>query len=287
MFNSKFIRFFLFAIVFLIVSFLLVLIDAKFIEPEKIVITKHSYNLTGSADSDPVRVVLVSDIHIGSETIGDLEKKVSLINQQNPDLILIAGDFVNSNPDEVAKLRPLRELRAKYGTYAVLGNHDYALWTSGLIGGENSNLALAQSVSDELESDGINVLRNEFEQINIRTKPFELYGSDDLWSGRNKYLESNLNLPKIILVHERIAINETVIPTKSLILSGHTHCGEVRIPFVTQYILANVMRGFGDVVGGWNRRNNHVDDYVTCGLTRGTTGFRLFTNPEITVIDIN
>lgn len=259
-------------------------IDAKFIEPEKIVITKNTHNLTTSA-SEPIHLVLISDVHAVSEKSGDLDEKVALINQQNPDIILIAGDFINSDISEVSKLRPLRNLRAKYGVYAVLGNHDYNVW-SPEIRHTSPDQTLAQSVSDELESDGVNVLRNEFEEININGKKFELYGSDDQWSGRSSYIESNLSLPKIILVHERIAINESKISQKTLILSGHTHCGEVRIPLVTEYIMSKILSGFGDVVGGWSKRNDHVDDYVTCGLTRGTSGFRLFTNPEISVIDI-
>jgi predicted MPP superfamily phosphohydrolase len=204
-------------------------IDAKFIEPEKIVITKNTHNLTTSA-SEPIHLVLISDVHAVSEKPGDLDEKVALINQQNPDIILIAGDFINSDISEVSKLRPLRNLRAKYGVYAVLGNHDYNVW-SPEIRHTSPDQTLAQSVSDELESDGVNVLRNEFEEININGKKFELYGSDDQWSGRSSYIESNLSLPKIILVHERIAINESKISQKTLILSGHTHCGNAEFFF--------------------------------------------------------
>ncbi len=258
-----------------------VFVDAKYIEPDRIIIAKNSYNLTGRF-SNPIKIILISDIHIGSEKEGDLQKKIQMINDQNPDVVLIAGDFVNSQIDEVEELRPLSALKAKYGKYAVLGNHDYGLWYSDP---EKANDILAQTVSNELNKDGITVLKNEFEEIRIDGKRFELYGLDEQWSGRSKYNESGLGIPKIILAHEQLAVDEKQIAQKTLILSGHTHCGEIRIPIITDYLIKRYS-GFGNTVGGWNKRNEHIDEYVTCGLTRGTTGFRFLTNPEITIIDI-
>lgn len=260
-------------------------IDAAFVEPNRLVITQNTYNLFNS--TDPIKVILISDIHIGSQNKGHLENVVKVINEQNADLVLIAGDSINYDEKELEKLEPLKELKTK--SYAVLGNHDYGEWGCPIF---SDSLELSNKVESRLENLGIEVLRNEHQIVTIKNKKFALVGLDDAWVCRNDYAKATENIenvPQIIMMHNQLAVNFNEVKENSLVLAGHTHCGEVRIPFITDFLFFSILKKsrFGDLVGGHYALTRGINLYVTCGVTKSTTGLRFFTNPEISVITIN
>ncbi|MCI0503215.1 metallophosphoesterase [Candidatus Micrarchaeota archaeon] len=264
---------------FLLFYFLLV-VYALVYEPNNLIVTHESFDFLGGTNDtpNPVRIAFISDIHIGLQRNGWLDAVVDRVNGQEPDIVLIGGDVIESDASELERLAPLARLNATYGTFAVVGNHDYGLWGCG------ATNTTADKVVAKLESLGIDVLRNEHRIIGGNSG-FALIGVDDEWSCYDDYRAAAAGvpdaMPKVILAHNQDSVAQDAASGPGLILAGHTHCGLVRVPFITQAVLGP---GFGSVLGGRARLDDDTEAYVTCGITGG--GIRFLTSPEISVIDI-
>jgi len=263
---------------FLLFYFLLV-VYALVYEPNNLIVTRNSFDLVdGSGGPVPVRVVFISDIHAGLQRDGYLDAVVDKVNEQEPDIVLIGGDVIESGASELDLLAPLSRLNASYGKFAVLGNHDYGWWGCG------TTNATADEVEGKLENLGIDVLRNEHRIIG-GSGGFALIGVDDDWSCYDDYNAAAAgvpdSMPKIILAHNTNSVNAAAVKGPGLVLAGHTHCGLVRVPVLTESALG---WGFGSVLGGRRELDADTEAYVTCGVTGG--GIRVLTSPEISVIDL-
>ncbi|MDR2791254.1 MAG: metallophosphoesterase, partial [Tannerellaceae bacterium] len=166
-----------------------------------------------------LKIVAVSDMHLGY-TIGreELEQWVTLINAEDPDLILIAGDITDNN------VRPLidggmaeafHRLRSRYGVYAVPGNHEY--------------IAGIAPAADFLRSADVTLLRDTAILIDSR---FYLVGRDDYSNPRRKSLADltaslDVDKPLLLLDHQPHHLEEAAFCGIALQFSGHTHDGQV------------------------------------------------------------
>ncbi len=262
------------------------LIDSLFIEPNSLETREVKLTNLSSKDSSdgnqpgPIRIVFISDIHIGTDRSGRLAEIVSKINSLRPDLVLIGGDVIEGSASELPLLRPLANLTPKYGTYAVLGNHDYGLW------GCPAHEGISNQVEASLNSLNITVLRNQNRILTINHRTFALVGLDDSWSCMNNYTKASLGTEgkkKIILTHNSLSLDPTQVDvdSDSLVLAGHTHCGQVRIPFVTEFILRP---GFGNYLGGYYALTNNTDLFVSCGLSTWPP-MRFLAPPEIVIVE--
>lgn len=190
------------------------------------VVTVKEYSLTLEKPLTPLRIAMLSDLHLGS--VGSeayLENWVEKINEEKPDIVLVAGDLIDSDfdkiedPDRAAKL--LASIKSKYGVYASLGNHD-----------------AGKTFSDMLaffDSANITVLRDEHTVIDSR---FVIAGRRDaspiggtLYGDKRKDTASFLDeidsaLPVIVMDHNPQKVDE-YDGRADLILSGHTHKGQV------------------------------------------------------------
>lgn len=269
-------RILLAAILFAILSLALLTVYAFRVEPYNLQVTRTSFDFFESGGT-PVKVVLISDVHGAYSDERYFERATWQINSLEPDLILISGD-ITGMPGEWEGLESLGNLQSGYGTYAVLGNHDYNDWDCT----NPENYEFAGNVTSRLEAAGVNVLRNEHVMLSLRNRTFSIVGVDDHWACMSNYSRASAGLPstipKLVLVHDSLAVaNDSII--NGLVLSGHTHCGQVNLPFITEYMIEE--RGFGTLPGGKGKINGS-DLYISCGLTPG--GVRLFTRPEISVI---
>ncbi|MEK6981986.1 MAG: metallophosphoesterase [Candidatus Micrarchaeota archaeon] len=269
----------MFVVLLIILSIicLIVFVDSVFIEPYNLKITENTFNLFNQT-GEPIKVVLISDIHIASQEKGYLTEVVNKINELEPDLILIAGDSIDYFESELQELEPLKKLNAPLGKFAALGNHDYGIW-----GCNNPIPKIDKQTEKRLNDLGISVLRNELEIIESNNKRFAVFGIDDAWLCKNNYSNALRNLDastvKIVFTHNQVSFSTNDTDSKTLVLAGHTHCGQIQIPFLTDFLLEQ--SGFGKISGG-RAKYGDGEIYVTCGVTTGKV--RFLTNPEISVI---
>lgn len=177
------------------------------------------------ADSAPVTVALISDIHVAGPDMPPerVERIVAQINALRPDAVLIAGDLVSEKrsashvyrPDQI--IAPLAGLKAPLGVFLVPGNHDH--WYGW------------PALKRELAKTPITVLENAATQAG----PLLIGGLDDDYTGRDDIPETlaamdRLEGGRIILSHSPDPLPD--LPKDSIILAGHTHCGQIRLPLV-------------------------------------------------------
>ena len=255
----------------IMIFFMILATDAFLIEPN--IIDVNTINISDTGNN--MTIVFVADFQRNNSDPSFVKRAVSLINEQNPDLILLGGDYIHWDVDEFPAIEPLKKLDAKYGTFGVLGNHDYDVYGLNRYGADTE---LAQQVTDFLESEGtIDIIQNDSVQIQNMSIAF----LDSYWAGLRD--DTLLDEPKqefrIILTHNqnKLEINSD---KGDLYLFGHTHCGQVRLPVVGS--VPKIM-GFE---GEYDYRHNVVNDadvYTTCGLTPAP---RFLNPPEITIIKL-
>ena len=241
---------------------------ARFINPRVVKlnlnIPKNGHNL------DSLSIVAASDVHLGDMIRKDrLVKYVELINNQKPDVIVIAGDLFDRNlhtVEEQGMDSVLQKLKAKYGVYAVVGNHEYF-----------GNVARA---ANYMVKSGIQVLRDS--AVTVDNK-FVLIGRDDYTNKHRKSLkaiisDSNKDLPMILLDHQPVNLAEAVENKMDVQISGHTHNGQI-YPF--SLIVAKMYQlAYGYLKIG----NTHF--YVSSGLGLWGAPIRLGTQSEIVHINL-
>jgi predicted MPP superfamily phosphohydrolase len=182
-----------------------------------------------------MRIIQISDLHLGSwASIDPIEEAAGIISDLEPDLVLFTGDIVNYSTDEAFRFREtLKSIKAKYGVYAILGNHDYGdyvNWPSEEAKGEN-----LQKLYDFFGEIGWKLLRNENAVIEIDGEKLAIIGVEN-WSANHRFPKLG-NLPKamagisdipvkILMSHDPTHWETEVslkYPDIDLTLSGHTH----------------------------------------------------------------
>ena len=229
----------------------------------------------------PQRIVFIADLHVGSHA-GDIDRFAGIMMEAAgfaPDLILFGGDYVNMStfgggripPHVIASL--MGRAVAPLGRFAVLGNHDYIYG--------------ARDVASALRDAGITLLDHDRRSVEFRGETIDILGLPDTYVGEPDGQPLNARLrparPSIVLAHDP-AWFAHMPEGPYLMLAGHTHGGQIRLPGIG--ILTNASRAprhwsHGLII----ERNRHL--YVTAGL--GTSGLplRIGVPPEYAVLDLN
>ncbi len=192
---------------------------------------------------DGFKIVQISDFHIGSFLTHQEKVKevVDLINLQNPDVILFTGDFVNNVSEEVDKFIPiLSQLKARFGVYSILGNHDYGEYVQWQY--KTQKEANLKRLIELQKRIGFNVLLNTNDKIIIGDDSISLIGVENWglppfpqYGDLNKALENvDRDSFKILMSHDPTHWDAQVVGKTNidLTLSGHTHGAQfgVEIP---------------------------------------------------------
>lgn len=228
-----------------------------------------------------LRIAILTDLHIGSPFNG-IDKLRTIVNRTNdakPDIICILGDLVIQGviggrfvaPEEIAA--GLKHLRAPGGVLAVLGNHD--AWLD------------HDRVQRALEQNGVRVLEEKAAKLDTPAGPVWIAGISDLWTSRHDVAAALSSVtddtaPVILLSH-----NPDVFPTVpdrvALTLAGHTHGGQVRLPFVGRPIVPSRFGqrfAAGHIVEG----GRHM--FVATGLGTSILPVRFRVPPAITILSV-
>jgi predicted MPP superfamily phosphohydrolase len=233
-----------------------------------------------------LKIALISDMHMiwPWMTAAHMGKIIARINEQHPDIVLLLGDYVGTHPfgvqiNATAGLAPLKNISAQCGVFAVLGNHDTI---STRING------YPKGWPDALVKTGIPVLQNDAHFLNCNGRKFWIAGLEELWwqnASISKTLKRiNNNNPIILMMHQPDSF-PNVPRSVALSVAGHTHGGQVRIPFYGPVESVIPSRyGLRYVYG--HIREDQKDLVVTSGL--GMTGIpiRFLVPPEITIVHL-
>lgn len=228
-----------------------------------------------SAELEGYRIVQITDVHADRWMTRDRIAQIAeQMNQQHPDLMVLTGDYVTNSPEiYVEALDGLGGLKAPDGVLAVLGNHDQ--WSN------------PQMIKAALEKNGIQVLKNEVVTIDHKGGTLQIAGVGDVWSGEHDLNKVLQQLPgssaAIMLAHEPDFADETAETERfDLQLSGHSHGGQVKIPF-----LKRVTPELGHKYPIGQYQVGDLIQYTSRGVGVSGLHVRFNCRPEITVITLH
>ncbi|MCR5184450.1 MAG: metallophosphoesterase [Opitutales bacterium] len=244
-----------------------------------------SYELTSEKIGGNAKIAFIADAHLGTTFDADgFKKELEKIQRERPDLLAIVGDFVDDDsPREmmVEAVKALGEIKTTWGVYFVFGNHDKAYYGAARRGFS------AKDLVDEMEKSGIVVLRDESRTLG---NAIELIGRRDFSVERESNgkrlsmteLTRNVDPARyqIVLDHQPADYENQAAANVDLVLSGHTHGGQL-FPFnkIGKWIGAN------DRVYGHERRGN-TDFIVTSGISDWAIKFKTGTVSEFVIVKI-
>ena len=226
--------------------------------------------------SPPLRIVLLADIHVGPPDMSStrLGRIVGQVNALNPDLVLIAGDFISDKHwrrlgDFAEAIAPLKRLHPPLGVYAVQGNHDH--WRG-------------KEVPIALQKAKVHLLTNEAALVG----PLSLGGVDDAFTGYDRVprtVAAMRRLPgsRVLLTHSPDVTPSTPNDV-TLILAGHTHCGQISFPLTGALYYESK---YGERFGCGVRSGGGAKRVITsAGLGTSMVALRLGAVPELWLITL-
>ena len=224
---------------------------------------------------DGYRLVHLSDLHVGALTPPWWARRwIERANQEAGDAVVVTGDLVTSGVafhEEIAKL--IGDLRGKDGVFCSMGNHDYF--------GEGEPLITL------MRQRGATVLRNEGVVVERDGAPLFIAAIDDTWTKRadlDRALEARPeNVPTVMLAHDPDRFPQIAKRGVEVVLSGHTHGGQIAMPFLARWINASKLAHHFHI-GVYHDGDSTL--YVHPGL--GTTGppIRLGAAPAVVVLTL-
>ena len=225
---------------------------------------------------DGFKIMHLSDLHgqYFGKNQSDLLKK---INTFKPDLIAITGDLFDSSYDDEASFSLIEQL-SDYPVYFVTGNHE--AWESNF-----------EQLEARLVQMGVRLLHNENETLEINGQSIELIGIDDPDFGssvdnnlRVALQESESNKFKILLSHRPEAFETYVESNVDLVLSGHAHGGQFRLPFIGGLVAPN--QGLFPEFSEGTHTKNQTTMIISRGLGNSIIPQRLFNRPHLIEITL-
>ncbi len=256
----------------LFLSMIITVLYAFFIEPNMLTV-KH----VEIEEGPKMKVVLFSDTHFGEfYSTDNVTKIVEKINEQEADLVIFVGDLFDNYKRDIEKIdldlvtKQLSEIKGE--KIAVRGNHD--------IGGGFEFL-----FNDFMENCGFDVMINEsrfLEEFGVN-----LVGFDDLMLGKKNldiYVQNN-EYYNLFIMHEPDGAKMLSGNANGLVVGGHSHGGQVNIPFLSQYFMPPGAQDY--IIGMYDKEDTKLtnDVFVTTGIGTTFIPVRLFCPPEIVVVN--
>ena len=225
-----------------------------------------------------IKIAHITDVHYG-QTIHkkELEKVVKAVNEYQPDIIVITGDLLDrdiiyDSKDITDISKTLSKLEASLGKYIIMGNHDNV-----------------QDVYEEIvQKSGLTYLNEDYQILyNYGNEPILIAGistgeysnktpQEKVADATKKIKEENINY-SILIMHEPDYIDDIDYKSFDLVLAGHSHAGQVRLPLIGAIILPPHAQKYYD-------EHYKIDDtnlYISSGIGTSTIKFRWFNRPSI------
>ena len=267
----------------IIILFIIILIIGSGLLYSRFIATKglkvKEYKVVNSKITDSyhgLKIIHLTDIHYGS-TVNEKELNniVDKVNEIKPDIVVITGDLIDErlSYDKDIIINCLSRIEAKLGKFAVSGNHDiplddynYIIKESGFTSLDNKYELIYSKSNEPIIISGIGY---SDEDIGIKTEQFDKYISE-LKTDDIKPIYS------ILLVHEPDTVDNLDLNKYDLILAGHSHAGQVRLPIIGKLYTPQGAKKYYDEY----YKINNTDLYISSGLGTSLYKFRLFNKPS-------
>ncbi len=240
-----------------------------------------TYEVTTEKLTQPVRLALVTDLH--SCRYGDGQKTLlAALDEAQPDVLLLSGDIVDDELPEEPAWTFLSAAASRYPTYYVTGNHEF--W-SGRVDG----------IKEQMAQLGINVMDGVTTTKILDGQPLSISGVDDpevgesLWQRQLAFCAGAIDdgTFSLLLSHRPERINAYTGLGFDLVLAGHAHGGQWRLPGLINGVLAPNQGLFPAYAGGCYSLDDATHLIVSRGLARESTRIpRLFNRPELVIVDV-
>lgn len=255
-----------------------------FIEPNFLDIEKVKIKLNnGESGLSGKRFAHISDLHFNKHTKEKwVEKIFKKIEKLKPDMVFLTGDIVSDTFGVKSSIILVEKLTKLFPVYIVFGN-----WDKWVLRGK------LEEYKKDLENAGADVLINEERQVNVGGYNLNIIGVDDPFSTKKTTInldeiagriENKQNSCEILLAHSPDIAIDAAKHEIDLVLVGHTHGGQVYIPFITNFMIP-VRREAKHFVAGYYKIKN-TSLYVNRGIGLSTFPFRFLITPEIALLKI-
>ena len=259
-----------------------------FAEPRWFEVTRREFAIKGlPAELDRLRIVQLSDLHYGAwMSLGWVRRVIEASNSLAPDLVLLTGDYVYHGPAYVRPVaRELTRLRANVGVVGVLGNHD---WTDG--GGVYIKRVFAEE-GIRLIDNGRVFITPSRRMVDEAREGLCVAGVGDLWEDKCLYSRAlgcvSGGMPRILLSHNPDVAEEGEFIRSGyrvdLMLSGHTHGGQVRLPLVGSPVTNSA---YGQKYAKGLVAGPVCPVFVSRGLGMTVMPIRIGVRPEVALIEL-
>ncbi len=259
------------------------------VEPNTIEVIEQTVDIEDYS-GEPFDIVLMSDLHVGrlnnDVRLKKATEKIRSLN--NIEAVLILGDMVNISSDNFDDLNPLREISEEINVYAVYGNHDYTNNKK-----SKDTKTLVPGLNAKLEALGVQILDNESERIVLSDGGDVIVGGiSDIWANDYDFDFTKDLSPKetfLMLIHNPDGVmtisNEMENPeVVDLVVSGHTHGGEIRLPFIgaVTFLPIELPRDYDQGLFEYEG----IPLFITSGIGSIGARLRIMNPPEIVVLTI-
>lgn len=271
------------------VSALAVLLWGRCYEPSAYQLSRHRLQVRKALDRD-LKILHLTDTHFRKER-KSLTEFFDMLSRDVYDLIFLTGDIIDHLESLPYAAGCLKKLKSRFGFYCVLGNHDYVHYR--LIDlleyymtrkRRMEGFGRARKIEKMLADAGVRVLRNETLELNCGGQKVMIHALDDPVTGQHRPEELDLsdaqNALEILLTHSVDAVRDMDMSKIDVTFSGHSHGGQVRIPFLGPVVTHTSLGK--EYASGIVRHT----EQTTCIIGRGLGSnrfvpFRLFCLPEV------
>jgi predicted MPP superfamily phosphohydrolase len=252
-------------------------------EPEWIEFNNKQVVLPGLQPGASIRLLHIADLHASLFVpMFYIERAIEMCVAARPDLICVTGDFVTTRGDfdNTRYIRALQRLAKSAPCFAVLGNHDGGHWARSARGYDDTS-----PVRQILKDAGIRLLHNQSELLDIRGAKMRLAGVGDLWAREldcdRAFCDADRKTPVVLMAHNPDSKEDLAGYPWELMLSGHTHGGQVVLPWWGPRFAPVRDKRYVAGLKPWGLRQIHV--------TRGVgsiSGVRFQCRPEASVLEL-